>query len=105
MPLNPNRRDRSAGSDDQARRDYLKLDAPIKQGGPVDGQVELLSDRQRSVGSEAQTGAAHVDSAAGAGFKRLTAREAIPTSRFTGTRTLLRRSGLSPCSNHNRRMI
>jgi hypothetical protein len=45
VPLNPNRRDFSVGSDDHARSDDLKLDAPVKQDGPVDGHVERLSDR------------------------------------------------------------
>ena len=73
MPLNPNRRDRSGGSDDHARSDDLKLDAPVKQDGPLDGQVESLSDRQRPVGSKAQTGGADVDSATGTVFNRPTA--------------------------------
>ena len=79
MPLKPNRRDGSGGSDDHARRDQLKLDITVKPRGPVDGQVELLSDWQRSVGGEAQAGAAHVDSATGPGFNRpTTARDTVP---------------------------
>ena len=78
MPLKPNRRDGSCSSDDHARRDQLKLDITVKPRGPVDGQVELLSDWQRSVGGEAQAGAAHVDSATGPGFNRPTAaRDAV----------------------------
>jgi len=72
VSLHPNRRDCSGGSDDHARRDDLKLGAPVKQDGPVYGKVEPLSDRQRPVGSEAETGAAHVDSATGPGFSRNT---------------------------------
>ena len=45
VPLNPNRRDGSGGSDDHARCDYLKLDTPVKQDRPVDVHVERLSDR------------------------------------------------------------
>ena len=79
MPLKPNRRDGSGGSDDHARRDQLKLDISIKPGGPVDGQVELLSDWQQPVGGEAQAGAAHVDSATGACLNRpTTARDTVP---------------------------
>ena len=79
VTLNSKRRYGSGGSDDDARRDQLKLDVPVKQDGPVDGQVELLSDRQRPVGSEAQTGAAHVDSATGPVLIRpTTARDAVP---------------------------
>jgi hypothetical protein len=79
VTLNSKRRCGSGGSDDDARRDQLKLDVPVKQDGPVDGQVELLSDRQRPVGSEAQTGAAHVDSATGPVLIRpTTARDAVP---------------------------
>src|ERR1019366_8705114 len=63
VTLNSKRRHGSGGSDDAARRDQLKLDVPVKQDGPVDGQVQLLSDRQRPVGSEALTGAGHADSA------------------------------------------
>jgi hypothetical protein len=79
VPLKPNRRDGSCSSDDHARRDQLKLDITVKPRGPVDGQVELLSDWQRSVGGEAQAGAAHVDSATGPGFNRpTTARDTVP---------------------------
>ena len=85
MPLKPNRRDGSGGSDDHARRDQLKLDATAEQGGPVDAHVESLADRQRRVGSEAQAGAAHVDSVTGAGFNRATEAGALyRTSRFNG---------------------
>jgi hypothetical protein len=45
VPLNPNRRDGSGGSNDHARSDDLKLDAPVKQDGPLDGHFESLSDR------------------------------------------------------------
>jgi hypothetical protein len=79
VPLNPKGRHGSAASDDHARRDQLNLDIPVKPGGPVDGQVELLSDWQRLVGSEAQTGAAHVDSATATVFNRPTAaRDTVP---------------------------
>ena len=79
MPLNPNRRDGSGGSDDHARRDQLNLDIPVKPDGPVDGHIEPLSDLQRPVGSEAQTGAAHVDSATGSVFNRPTVADyAVP---------------------------
>jgi hypothetical protein len=70
VPIHPKRRHGAIGSDDHARRDQLKLDAPVKQDGPVDGHVEPLSNRQRRVGSEAQTGAAHVDSATGPDFSQ-----------------------------------
>ena len=79
MPLNSHCNDGSGGSDDHARNDHLKLNVLVKPGGPVDGHVELLSDQKRPVGSEAQTGTAHVDSATGAGFNRPTAaRDAVP---------------------------
>jgi hypothetical protein len=79
VPLNPNRREGSGGSDDHARNDHLKLNVPVKPGGPVNGHVEVLSDQTRPVGGEAQTGAAHVDSATGPGFYRPTAaRDAVP---------------------------
>jgi len=91
VSLDPNRRDCSGGSDDHARRDYLKLGAPVKQDGPIYGDVEPLSDRQRPVGSEAETGAAHVDSATGPTFSRNTmAYDAVPNleaHRKAGTAT------------------
>ncbi len=79
VALNSKRRHGSGSSDDHARRDQLKLDVPVKPDGPVDGHVEFLSDQKRPVGSEAQSGAAHIGSATGPGFNRPTAtRDAVP---------------------------
>ena len=69
----------SGGSDDHTPQDQLKLDAPVKLDGPVDEQVEHLSNRQWVVGGEAQTGTAYVDSATGPVFNWPTrARNAVP---------------------------
>jgi hypothetical protein len=79
VPLDSQCDDSSVGSDDHARNDQLKLNVVVKPGGPVDGHVEVLSDQKRPVGGEAQTGAAHVDSATGTGFSRPTvADDAVP---------------------------
>jgi hypothetical protein len=52
--------------------------------GPVDGQVELLSDWQRPVGFEAQAGAAHADSLTGPVFDwPTTARDAVVNLQVT----------------------
>jgi len=69
----------SGGSDDHTPQDQLKLDAPVKLDGPVDEQVEHLSNRQWVVGGEAQTGTAYVDSATRPVFNWPTrARNAVP---------------------------
>ena len=65
---NPKPRYRSGGSDDHTMHDQLKVDIPVKLGGPVDEQVEHLSNRERIVGGEAQAGTAYVDSATGPVF-------------------------------------
>jgi hypothetical protein len=79
VPLDSQCDDSSVGSDDHARNDQLKLNVVVKPGGPVDGHVEVLSDRQRPVGGEAQTAAAHVGSVTGTGFHWPTAaRDAVP---------------------------
>src|SRR5437868_7115145 len=46
------------------------LSQPVEHDGPVDGDVEPLSDRQRRVGNEAQAGVANVDSATAPVFSR-----------------------------------
>ncbi len=60
--------DGSGDSDDDARYNQLKSDIPVKLRGPVDEQVEPLSNRHRVVGGEPQTGTAYVDSATGPVF-------------------------------------
>jgi hypothetical protein len=49
---------RSGDSDDDARYNQLKLDTAVKLDGPVDEQVEILSNQKRGVRGKAQTGAA-----------------------------------------------
>jgi hypothetical protein len=79
VPLDSQCDDGSGGSDDYARNDQLKLNIVFKPGGPVDGHVDVLSDQKRPVGGEAQTAAAHVDSATGTGFNcPMEARDAVP---------------------------
>ena len=58
----------SCDPDYHTPQDQLKLDASVKLDGPVDEQVEHLSNRQWVVGGEAQTGTAYVDSATGPVF-------------------------------------
>ena len=93
----------SGGSDDHTPQDQLKLDAPVKLDGPVDEQVEHLSNRQWVVGGEAQTGTAYVDSATGPVFNWPTrARHAAPKLQVSGNRSLAR---LSEVGDRTRRWI
>ena len=103
MPLNPNRRDCSVGSDEHARRDYLKLDAPVKQDGqsmdmssvcPIDSGVSAVKLRPELLMSIVRPDPLR----AGPRWRTTLYR----TSRSIGTRTLERLSELSPCSIRTR---